>query len=171
MKALQRAIVLICQSVMWVSTSIIFLILCINTILRYTTGASLQWGAELPELLFPWLVMSGVVLGAAHGSHITTSFLIETLPLAVRRWVAVAVWLAVAGLYFTLARATWAMLDIVADEKSPILGVPGSVTYGCVMVGMVMLALLALLSAWDAARGHLGRPALHDEPAPDVRVA
>lgn len=171
MKALQRGIVLICQSVMWIATTIIFVILCVNTVLRYSTGASLQWGAELPELLFPWLVMSGVVLGAAHGAHITTSFLIETLPLAVRRWVAVAVWLAVAGLYGTLSRATWQMLEIVADEKSPILGVPGSVTYGCVMVGMVMLALIALLSAWEAARGHLNRPALHDEPAPDVRVA
>ena len=34
------------------------------------------------------------------------------------------------------------------DEKSPILQVPGSVTYACVMGGMVMLALLALQSAW-----------------------
>jgi TRAP-type C4-dicarboxylate transport system permease small subunit len=44
------------------------------------------------------------------------------------------------------------MLDIVADEHSPILGVPGSVTYGCVMVGMAMLAALALLSAWRILR-------------------
>jgi len=38
----------------------------------------------------------------------------------------------------------------VHDEKSPILQVPGSVTYGCVMGGMAMLAVLALLSAWRA---------------------
>ena len=42
------------------------------------------------------------------------------------------------------------MLEIVHDEKSPILQVPGSVTYGCVMGGMAMLAVLALLSAWRA---------------------
>ena len=49
------------------------------------------------------------------------------------------------------------MLEIVHDEKSPILQVPGSVTYGCVMVGMAMLALLALQSAWRAWR-QLARP-------------
>jgi TRAP-type C4-dicarboxylate transport system permease small subunit len=74
------------------------------------------------------------------------------------------VWLAVAGLYGTLARATWAMLDIVADEKSPILQVPGSVTYGCVMGGMAMLALLALVSAWEVWRG----PAAHAAAAAAV---
>jgi TRAP-type C4-dicarboxylate transport system permease small subunit len=133
---------------MWISTLVIFLILCGNTILRYATGSSLQWASEVPELLFPWLVMSGVVLAAAHGAHITTSFLMDWLPAAARRIVGIVVWLAVAALYGTLAVATWRMLEIVHDEKSPILHVPGSVTYGCVLVGMVMLALLALQSAW-----------------------
>ncbi|MFM2342492.1 MAG: hypothetical protein RLZZ592_2145, partial [Pseudomonadota bacterium] len=98
MKLVERAIVLICQAVMWLATSVIFVILCANTVLRYVTGSSLQWGAELPELLFPWLVMAGVVLGAAHGSHITTSFLVETLPAPVRRVIALAGWLLVAAL-------------------------------------------------------------------------
>lgn len=148
MKNVERSIVVICQVVMWISTLVIFLILCANTILRYATGASLQWASEVPELLFPWLVMSGVVLAAAHGAHITTSFLMEWLPAAARRIVGIIGWLAVAALYGTLAIATWRMLEIVHDEKSPILHVPGSVTYGCVLVGMVMLALLALQSAW-----------------------
>lgn len=147
MKFIERWIISLCQGVLWITTGVIFAILSINTVLRYSTGASLQWGAELPELLFPWMVMAGVVLGAAQGAHITTSFLMDTLPAAVRRLVGTVVWLCVAGLYGTLARATWNMLDIVADEKSPILQVPGSVTYGCVMGGMAMLAALALASA------------------------
>ncbi|HXH02540.1 MAG TPA: TRAP transporter small permease [Candidatus Competibacteraceae bacterium] len=150
MNHVERGIVLTCQAVMWITTVVIFFILCANTVLRYSSGASLQWAAELPELLFPWMVTAGVVLGAAHGAHITTSFLMEALPVAVRRVVAVLMWLCVAGLYFTLARATWNMLEIVHDERSPILKVPGSVTYGCVMVGMLMLAVLALRSAWNA---------------------
>ena len=42
------------------------------------------------------------------------------------------------------------MLDIVHDEKSPILQVPGSLTYGCVMGGLVLLAVLAVQSAAKA---------------------
>ena len=61
-----RAITAVCRGVLWLSTSVIFAILVANTVLRYATGTSLQWANEVPELLFPWLVMAGVVL-AAHG--------------------------------------------------------------------------------------------------------
>lgn len=152
MNMIERVIVTVCQVLLWLSTSVIFVILAANTMLRYATGASLQWANEVPELLFPWLVMSGVVLAAQHGAHITTSFLVEKLPPALRQQCAVLGWLLVAVLYGTLARATWLMLEIVHDEKSPILQIPGSVTYACVMAGMGMLAILALLSAWRAWR-------------------
>ncbi len=74
--------------------------------------------------------------------------------------------LLVTALYATLAWATWRMLEIVHDEKSPILQIPGSVTYACVMVGMGMLAALALLSGWRALRQRgpqpdAGAPAAH----------
>ena len=148
MNVVERAVAGLCHAVLWASTSAIFVILAGNTVLRYSTGASLQWANEVPELLFPWLVTAGVVLGALHGAHITTSFLVEKLPLAARRVVGTAGWLVVCALYATLSLATWRMLDIVHDEKSAILQVPGSVTYGCVMGGMALLALLALQAAW-----------------------
>jgi len=153
MQHVERGIVLICQAVMWLTTAVIFLILCANTILRYVNGSSLQWGNEVPELLFPWLVMAGVVLAAVHGTHIATTFLADWLAPASRRVLAIAAWLAVAGLYATLSYATWQMLPIVHDEKSPILSVPSSLTYGCVLVGMLMLAVLALDSAWQTFTG------------------
>jgi len=150
MNIIERAVGGLCRLLLWISTSVIFFILIANTVLRYATGSSLQWANEVPELLFPWLVMSGVVLAAGHGAHITTSFLMDAVPAALRRWIEIGTWLAVAALYGTLARATFQMLEIVHDERSPILNVPGSFTYGCVMGGMVMLALLACESAWRA---------------------
>jgi len=166
MTFLERAIQGLCYALLWISTTVIFLILVVNTTLRYATGASLQWANEVPELLFPWLVMSGVVLAAQRGAHITTSFLMDKLPATVRQVTAVAGWLLVAALYGTLCGATWRMLEIVHDEKSPILQIPGSVTYACVMVGMGMLAALALLSGWRALRQRgpqpdAGAPAAH----------
>jgi TRAP-type transport system small permease protein len=145
-----HAITWVCKTVLWLTTGVIFVILCANTALRYLTGSSLQWANEVPELLFPWLVMSGVVLAAQQGAHIATTFLMDAVPAPVRRVVAAAGWLVVAALYATLAVATLRMLEIVHDEKSPILQLPGSITYGCVMVGMVLLAVLSLQSAWRA---------------------
>jgi TRAP-type transport system small permease protein len=150
MSVIERTVAGLCRAVLWASTTVIFVILCANTVLRYATGSSVQWANEVPELLFPWLVMAGVVLAAQHGAHITTTFLMEVLPAKARRVVATASWLIVAGLYGTLAVATFRMLDIVHDEKSPILQLPGSITYACVMGGMALLAVLAVQSAWRA---------------------
>lgn len=147
-----RAVAGACRVVLWLSTAVIFLILVANTVLRYATGSSLQWANEVPELLFPWLVMAGVVIAAQHGAHIATTFLMEALPPAVRRIVTVVSWIGVAALYATLGWATFRMLEIVHDEKTPILQLPGSLTYACVMAGMALLALLALQSAWQAWR-------------------
>jgi len=150
---LERAIVAVCSLVLWVTTVVIFVILSANTALRYLSGSSLQWANEVPELLFPWLVMAGVVLAAEKGAHIATVFLVESVGPGARRIIAIIAWVTVATLYAVLVRATWGMLEIVHDERSPILHVPGSWTYGCVMGGMVLLALLALLAAWRAWRG------------------
>ena len=168
MNLIEKSITGMCRVLLWITTVVIFVILVANTVLRYATGSSLQWANELPELLFPWLVMSGVVLAAAHGAHITTTFLMEALPIAVRRWAAVFGWLVVAVLYGTLARATWQMLDIVHDEKSPILQVPGSLTYGCVMAGLAMLAVLALQSAWKAWTVPVPDTTAHDDAVPEA---
>lgn len=148
MNLIERGISVLCQVLLWISTVVIFLILAVNTVLRYVSGASLQWANEVPELLFPWLVMSGVVLAAMHGAHITTTFLMAKFSGLVRRIVGAFGWLVVSVLYATLSVATYRMLEIVHDEKSPILQVPGSITYACVMGGMAMLAVLALMSAW-----------------------
>lgn len=140
----------ICRVILWLSTTVIFLILVVNTALRYATGSSLEWANEIPELLFPWLVMSGVVLAALHNAHIATTFLMDALPVHIRRMVAVVAWSVVAALYATLSWATFNMLEIVHDEKSPILQMPGSLTYACVMGGMLLLAVLAVQSAWQS---------------------
>jgi TRAP-type transport system small permease protein len=165
---LERVIVAICSVVLWVTTVLIFLILSANTVLRYVAGTSLQWANEVPELLFPWLVMSGIVLAAEKGSHIATVFLVDALAPRARRIVSIVAWLGVASLYAVLVRATWGLLEIVHDERSPILNVPNSVTYGCVMVGMALIAMLALLAAWRAWRRERVE---HDAGEPGAQAA
>jgi TRAP-type transport system small permease protein len=141
---LDSLITKLCYVILWATTTVIFFILCINTVYRFLGQNGMDWASEVPELLFPWLVMSGVVLAAVHGSHITTSFLRDRLKPAPQRFLAIFVWTLVAALYGVLCVATYKMLDIVKDEKSPVLGVPGSVTYGCVLFGMFLLFVLAL---------------------------
>jgi TRAP-type C4-dicarboxylate transport system permease small subunit len=170
MGLVDRAVTTLCRVVLWLSMAVIFAILVANTVLRYVTGSSLQWANEVPELLFPWLVMSGVVIAAQGGAHIATTFLMEALPPAGRRILATLAWLVVAALYATLTVATFRMLEIVHDEKSPILQLPGSITYACVMGGIALLSVLALKSAWQVWRAPLAAPCDPDA-APIVPTA
>ena len=164
----ERSIAALCRAILWLSMTMIFMILVANTVLRYLTGSSLQWANEVPELLFPWLVMAGVVLASIHGAHIATTFLVESLSGTRQRVIGGVSWLLVSGLYATLSVSTFQMLDIAHDEKSPILQVPGSITYACVMVGMVMLAVLALGSAWKV--GSQPPPGSSDSMGADAAV-
>ena len=142
-KAVDTLITWWCQAVLYVTLSVVFLILSINVGLRYAAGTSLSWASELPELMFPWMIMSGVVLAAQHGSHIAVVILTQKLG-AARRWVLGAGSLVVAGLYLGLAYTAWPVFEIAADERSPIMQVPGSVSVGCLLLGFVMLAIVTL---------------------------
>lgn len=141
---IDRVIGMGCRVVLYVTLAVTFLILSANVGLRYAMGSSLSWASELPELLFPWIIMSGVVLAAQSGSHIAIVILTQRLG-AARRWVVTAGKLIVASLYIGLCWAAWPLMEIAADEYSPILHVPGSVTVGCLMLGFLLLAVTTLV--------------------------
>ena len=156
-----RATGFLCRSTLYLTLGLTFVILSANVALRYAAGTSLAWASELPELMFPWMIMAGVVLAAQHGSHIAVVLLTQRLG-ASRRWVLSAGSLIVAALYLALAWTAWPLLEVAADERTPILGVPGSVSVGCLLLGFVLLAVVTLArlpSVWAdgaaaARQGH-----------------
>ena len=151
-KAVDTVIAWWCHAVLYVTLSVVFVILSVNVCLRYAAGTSLAWASELPELMFPWMIMSGVVIAAQHGSHIAVVILTQKLG-AARRWVLTAASLVVAGLYLGLAYAAWPVFEIAADERTPIMQVPGSVSVGCLLLGFVMLAIVTLVRLPQVWRG------------------
>jgi len=151
-KAVDTVIAWWCHAVLYVTLSVVFTILSVNVCLRYAAGTSLAWASELPELMFPWMIMSGVVIAAQHGSHIAVVILTQKLG-AARRWVLTAASLVVASLYLGLAWAAWPVFEIAADERTPIMQVPGSVSVGCLLLGFVMLAIVTLLRLPQVWRG------------------
>mgnify|MGYP000709277688 CR=1 FL=1 len=65
-KAVDTVISWWCHVVLYITLSVVFVILSVNVCLRYAAGTSLSWASELPELMFPWMIMSGVVIAAQH---------------------------------------------------------------------------------------------------------
>jgi TRAP-type C4-dicarboxylate transport system permease small subunit len=159
LQIIDRAIGAACRVVLYITLAVVFTILTANVALRYIAGTSLASASELPELLFPWMIMAGVVLAAQQGSHIAVVILTQKLG-ASRRWVLAGGSLVVAVLYAGLAGTAWPLMEIAADEHSPILQVPGSVSVGCLVLGFALLSLATLCKlpeVWagiDAPHGH-----------------
>lgn len=137
-----QAIRALCIAVMVVSVTGMFCVLLAAVFLRYAgVGNLLTWASELPELLFPWLVMAGVVMAASRGTHLSILFITERLH---GRWLTVAVTLravAVVYVYGRLIAAGIEILPIVSDEHTAILGASSAWTYGCVLGGIVLLVV------------------------------
>jgi len=157
-----RAIGAACRAILYLTLGVVFTILTANVVLRYLAGTSIASASELPELLFPWMIMAGVVLAAQHGSHIAVVIFTQKLG-ASRRWVLAGGSLVVAVLYAALAATAWPLMEIAADERSPVLQVPGSISVGCLVIGFAMLSIVTLCrlpEVWAGAEVPHG----HDDP-------
>jgi TRAP-type C4-dicarboxylate transport system permease small subunit len=143
LESIDRAVGALCRGVLYLTLSVVFVVLAANVFLRYVSGTSLAAASELPELLFPWMIMAGVVLAAQHGSHIAVVLLTQKMGDA-RRWVLAGGSVVVAVLYGALSVMAWPLSEIAADEKSPMLQVPGSISVYAVMLGFGLLALVTL---------------------------
>ena len=141
---LDQAVDLVCKAILCVTCTAVFLILISNVVLRYFFASSLEWAAELPELLFPWFVMAGVVLAVSHNAHIQIAFLIDRAGPVTAKALAVLRAVLVVGTYGLLSWVATELLPIVADEHSPVLGVPSSVTYAALLFGFFLIGLKEL---------------------------
>ena len=167
LQLIDRAIGAACRAALYATLAVVFVILAANVALRYVAGTSLASASELPELLFPWMIMAGVVLAAQHGSHIAVVILTQKLG-ASRRWVLAGGSLVVAVLYAALAATAWPLMEIAADERSPILQVPGSVSVGCLVIGFALLSIVTLCKLPEVWAG-VAAPHGHEEA--DIEVA
>ena len=59
----------------------------------------------------------------------------------------------VVALYLGLAYSALPVFEIAADERSPIMQVPGSVSVGSLLLGFVMLAIVTLCRLPQIWRG------------------
>lgn len=156
--ALDHIAVLIATS----AVVLIFLALMAEVVVRYFTSAGLGWPNEVPNLLFPWLIMGGIVIGAGRGAHIAAEFIRPQLGREQLRALLIAIHLLVAGVFGALA---WLSLDVIAITRAqvfPVTGIGQSWAYGSMLFGFggialasVVNALRTLYAAEPGARDHL----------------
>ncbi|WP_316858582.1 TRAP transporter small permease subunit [uncultured Cohaesibacter sp.] len=145
------------------SMALVFLIIFVNSVRRYTVGKSVAWGEELPIYLTIYGIMFGIAYAYMSDSHIRFAVILDMLGKRAKHWVlvlsdittfATGVALVFAGHAFALRRGHVASSglkstgDWLADSTGlhwlEWFGKVGTWQYA-VVLGGVMLAIAALL--------------------------
>jgi TRAP-type C4-dicarboxylate transport system permease small subunit len=125
------------------SMIILFLIVFINSVRRYTVGKSLEWGEQLPVFVTIYGVMFGIAWAYLQDKHIRFTILVGFLP-------------------ETMTQKLYMFVDLIMAATSILLAYSGWLFVikrgGLEASGLINLAKeLRNLSGWDAAIwiGHL----------------
>jgi len=124
--------------------ALLFLSLGAEVVVRYLTTQGLGWPSEMPNILFPWLVMGGIVLAAQHGAHISVTLVLDFLGRGAARALLLVMQAVVAATFFYLAWIGMAVIEITGTEVYPVTGVQARWAYLSLIVGFAGVGLTAL---------------------------
>lgn len=121
-----------------------FVALCAEVVVRYVTKTSLGWPAELPNFMFPWLVMSGIVLAAQHGAHIAVTLILGKIGRGAQKLLLLGMQIVIAMTFFYLAWIGLSVIEITGSEVYPVTGVSARWAYLALVVGFAGVGITAL---------------------------
>ncbi len=123
---------------------VMFVSLMAEVVVRYVTNRGMGWPTEIPSLLFPWLMMSGIVLAAQYGKHIAVETIRAFLSRSVNRVLMMALQLLIIFTFFYLAQVGLFVIEITGSEVYPVTKISAKWAYLSIIVGFVALGLTGL---------------------------
>jgi len=125
------------------SLVVLFLSIGLEVVVRYLTTQGLGWPSELPNILFPWLIMGGIVVAAQRGAHISVTLLLDMLGRSGARVLLLGMQVVVAATFFYLAYIGLAVIEITGTEIYPVTGISARWAYLSLIAGFVGIGLTA----------------------------
>jgi TRAP-type transport system small permease protein len=123
-------------------------------VLRYAFQSGLAFAPDLSELLFGVFVAAGIALAARHGVHVATQLLLNTLKGSWRTGLVVFIHVGTATVYLLLSWYACQNAIIAHDQTTPVLGIPWSVGYGFLSLGLALVAVCSITAVVRVLLGH-----------------
>jgi TRAP-type C4-dicarboxylate transport system permease small subunit len=143
-----RGIAAVCRFIILAVTLALLVMLTANVVARYALASGgFHFAQEVPERLFPWLIMAGVALGVQKGGHMAVDALLGVLRRQSARIMLLVGHVIVIASYIVLFREALGVADIVSIEKSPVLGISSSYSYYALAGGCIGVILSTITSA------------------------
>lgn len=143
-----RAVAVVCRFVVLVTGIALTTVLTSSVLARYlfATGG-FRAAQELPERIFPWFIVAGIVLAAQAGGHMAVEWLPGKLGPQGRRSLLLGGNAIVVVAYAVLLREALRLAEVASAERSPILGLSGSHGYWAMAAGFGLVALVTIASS------------------------
>lgn len=137
---------IVAASVAVVITALVamFVSLMAEVVVRYLTNQGMGWPTEVPNLLFPWLVMGGIVLAAQRGQHIAVTAIQSWIGRGGNRALLIGHQVLICATFFYLAWVGLDVIEITGGEIYPVTGISAKWAYLAMIAGFIGLALTAL---------------------------
>lgn len=143
-QAVERAVQLGCNFLLLVSGLALLCLLTIVVFMRYLFEEGMTFAPDLSELLFCIFVMAGIVQAARQGAHVATQLLLYTLQGRARLALTVFIHSVTIFAFALLAWYAFRNALVAHDQTTPVLQIPWSVGYGCLSIGLAMVAVCSV---------------------------
>ena len=160
---IDRTVGFVCRAVILLTGIALLALLTANVVARYALeSGGFRFAQELPERIFPWFIMAGVVLAVQKGGHMAVESVLSRLSQNGARIMLLIGHAIIIASYAILGWEAIGVADIVSIETSPVLGLSSSYSYYALALGCVGVILTTFALALRVAI--LGPEAM---PTPD----
>jgi TRAP-type C4-dicarboxylate transport system, small permease component len=129
---------------LYVTVTLMVIVIVYQVILRYCFSASNSWSEELARYLFIYDVMIGAAIATRKNSHLQVDFLINLLkPKMKALFTVVATSIGMVFLVFLFSYSL-TLVQTASANISAGLGIPMSIPYACMPIGIVLMMLTSL---------------------------
>jgi TRAP-type C4-dicarboxylate transport system permease small subunit len=127
----------LCRGIILVTMLSLLAVIGANVVARYLfASGGINEVGEIPELLFPWLIAAGIVLGVQRSAHIAVDLYSNRLDARGKVAAIVFVNMVIFVIYATLIGPVLEIAAITADEHTPLLRLPRSIGFYSLLFGM-----------------------------------
>lgn len=152
------------KAILAVTVGIMVIIIAYQVIMRYIFAHANSWSEELARYLFIYDVMIGAAIAIRRNSHLQIDILINLMKPKVRTILTIIATLA--GMVFMVFLLSYSitLVQTGARTMSAGLGIPMSIPYSCMPVGIVLMLLTSievLFKNISALRGRKGGPGMN----------
>jgi TRAP-type transport system small permease protein len=120
--------------------------------MRYLFSRPPLWSADVPNLIFIWLVFTIVGLTAKLGPQIRVVFFVERMPKGLSRGLALAAHIAILIMLGAFVVYSLPIIELSSDQTMLSTGWPGSVYFYALPIGGVIMAYYQIYAVFQLFR-------------------